>query len=159
MIRIEGEDEAFYARQIVLPFINQIPAEHQNRNLLELLELEKSGILLRAMQAYERLRLNNYVFTKCKQVLPENLEFDNEIIIKSFCATNCRFEQNKKEFTETLHQAYLNFTISKNVPAVSKKEFSEIFNRLYGNKIERKKIRINDASMQGYVGVCLCSVT
>lgn len=55
-------DPAFFRRAIALPFRYTVPFEKQDAQLEEKLALERPAIVYDALQAYYRLRQNNYVF-------------------------------------------------------------------------------------------------
>ena len=61
-IRAIVADQALARRLIILPFQYPIPRSRKNPELLHHLLNERDAILRRAVQAYQVLRANNYVF-------------------------------------------------------------------------------------------------
>jgi len=55
-------DPAFTARIVTVPFRNSVPKEQWDIALLSKLLSERDGIATKAMAAYGRLRMNNYIF-------------------------------------------------------------------------------------------------
>lgn len=60
---LEVNDEALLERIVVIPFAFAIPNEIRNRNLIELLKVERGGIFWKAMTAYRGLVAKNYRFS------------------------------------------------------------------------------------------------
>lgn len=58
----KGHDPAFADRLVVLPFLHSIPRAEWDNRLLDKLKLERDAVASKAMDAYFRLRQNNYVF-------------------------------------------------------------------------------------------------
>lgn len=73
-IRATVADKALARRLMILPFTNPVPKSRQDSYLLDRLLEERPAILERAVQAYYRLRANNYVFTGDDR-------FDNDAIL------------------------------------------------------------------------------
>lgn len=92
-ISIKEDSGSIRNRMLIIPFLNQVPKNQQNPDLLEKLLEEKDYIIKKAMKAYRRLIENNFEFSKCE--LSEellNMTFKNistvssvEEFIKSDC--------------------------------------------------------------------------
>lgn len=153
LLRTEIPDLAFNDRLITIPFRNPIPKEKQDKGLEEKITQELSGIATRAIQAYLRLRNNNFIFPEVE--LPEDFGkvFDYDKVVMSFVGEMCVFERSAKTSTEQLYKMFTEFCQMKKVNFIEKNDFSTRFNSLFGENVTKKKIKFGDSSLQGYIGV------
>lgn len=63
-IRLKQEDEAFYNRLVLIPFMYSVEEADKDYQLLEKLWQERDAIATRAAHAYRKLYKNNYIFAK-----------------------------------------------------------------------------------------------
>lgn len=157
-IRLEKPDEAFTERQVRVPFLYPVPKERQDKRLLSRLRNELSGIAVKAMEAYKRLVINNYVFPEVlKGQLPEGMIYDEEKIMVDFVESFCDFSDvSAKIFTQDIYDAYQTFCMRQKVQAIADiGGFSASFNRIVKERAERKKVNIKGKILQGYVGIKL----
>lgn len=111
---IQGEDPAFYARAVAIPFKHSIPLEAQDHALLEHLNEERAAIIFDAMQAYHSLRARNYIFSGD---FPINAMFRNasgipqgtDELIQDFVLTHCRIESGARVFIDDLFAEFCRF--------------------------------------------------
>lgn len=132
LLRTEKPDEAFFDRQILIPFRYPVPKEHQDKNLEAKMAQELSGIASKAILAYKRLVAANYVFPQCGMHGLDAQGFDFNKIVRSFAKECCEFSENDdiKVSTEALFAAFDNFCASKRFPQMDKNAFSELFIQL-----------------------------
>lgn len=155
-IRTKSLDLAFADRQIAIPFLYPVPKERQDKEMLEKIQTELPGIAVKAIKAYLRLVANNYIFPDANSLIPSKEEISHEQVVSDFITNCCEFSSEARVSTEKLYQEYTSFTMGKNLPALEKGKFSEIFHDLRPN-LELKKIKFEKRALQGYVGVKLKS--
>ncbi|MTK07467.1 MAG: hypothetical protein F8N38_10305 [Hungatella sp.] len=156
-IRTELPDPAFYDRLIVIPFLYPVPKDKQDHRLEEKLVTEASGICLKAMEYYKKLRTRGYVFTEIS--LPEGLDasINYNTVIQKFADCLCELTQNAddKVSSDTLYTTFNKYCSSKNIAPLNLAEFSKKFKELFGGKVEKKKIKLNGSSLNGFTGIKL----
>lgn len=64
-ISLKEDSSSIRNRMLIIPFLNQVPKNQQDSDLLEKLLEEKDYIIKKAMKAYRRLIENNFEFTQC----------------------------------------------------------------------------------------------
>lgn len=154
-LRTGKNDDAFFERQVIVPFSHPVPKEKQDTHLYERLISELPGIAVRAIDAYKRLVGNHYVFPESQKRLPDNLVYDDEKIIEEFIRIRCDFsDAEAKVFTRDVFEAYQAFCLERRVQAMNEiGKFSTAFNGLIGSRAENKKVNIEGKSLQGYMGI------
>ncbi|MDR1769411.1 MAG: DUF5906 domain-containing protein [Hungatella sp.] len=157
LIRTELPDPAFYDRLIVIPFLYPVPKDKQDHRLEEKLVAEASGICLKAMEYYKKLKNRGYVFTEIS--LPEGLDasINYNTVIRKFADGLCELTQNAddKVSSDALYTAFKNYCNSKNIAPLNQAEFSKRFKEIFDDKVEKKKIKLNGSSLNGFTGVKL----
>lgn len=153
LLRTEVPDPAFTDRLITMPFVHQIPKEKQDKCLLEKISCELSGIARKAIPAFKRLKSKNFVFPEIE--IPEDLgkRFDYDKVIMDFAKEVCEFTDEAKIFTENLCNAFEEFCRRKKLGGITKTEFSTRFNRLFSDTVTKRRVRIGNVSLQGFLGV------
>lgn len=66
--QLSDDSRGFARRLLILPFLNVLPAEKQDKHLAKRLNGELSGILNWALEGLQRLQSNNYNFTVSKSM-------------------------------------------------------------------------------------------
>lgn len=153
LLRTEVPDTAFTDRLITIPFRYRIPKERQDKHLLEKISCELTGIICKAIPAFRRLKLNNFVFPSIE--VPEDVgrRFDYDKVILDFAKNACEFTEEAKIFTEDLCHSFETFCSGKKLAGIPKKEFAMRFNRLFSDQVINKKVRIGKVTLQGFIGV------
>lgn len=127
LLLTQNSDPAFYRRAIVVPFLNTIPKEHQDFNLLEKLNNERDAIVYDAIQAYLMLRARHYVFAGDYTL---NAIFGNllptaspsvETMLCQFVRESCVIGDEYDAFVDDLYSA---FTSSFGSGTISYERFS-----------------------------------
>lgn len=160
-ITVSSQDQAFFNRMVVIPFLHSVPREKQIKNMYEILRNEKHAIIHCALNAYRELRNRNYVFSG--KDYPNYLEQDivplltDEGVIQQFfekCC--CTTDTSKFITTENLHNAYTNFCNDNGYTVLAKEQFSKYFKLKFGDQFTPVKRKILDgASVRGYAGLTL----
>ena len=65
-IRLKEDDDAFYNRLVLVPFIYSVDECDKDHNLSKKLWDARHAIVTKAVKAYRRLYENNFVFTQCR---------------------------------------------------------------------------------------------
>ena len=161
-IRATVADKALARRLMVLPFRNPVPKSRQDPYLLNRLLEERPAILERAVQAYYRLRANNYVFEGDDR-------FDNDAILgitdgsavtkdvmEQFVNTCCADAPGQFLSTGQLYGAYRVFCQSKGFSCTEDcQRFSARLHPVLEEKFQatRSKRRVGGIPSNGYLGV------
>ena len=163
-IRATVADKALARRLMVLPFQHPVPKSRQDPYLLDRLLEERPAILERAVQAYYRLRANNYVFEGEDR-------FDNDAILgitdgsavsgdvmEQFVDACCVDAPGQFLSTGQLYEAYRVFCQSKGVSCTEDcQPFSARLRPVLEAKFHttRSKRRVGGVPSNGYLGVQL----
>lgn len=136
-ITIAYKDEQFIERLVVLPFLNSVPPEDQDRELLDKMKDERPAIFNKALKAFKRLRDNNFVFTEVDESKKfvnfpatgnENRSFLSEAI-GQFIEQRCNVTEFKDDFTtiSDLYFAFSDFYMERYNLSIEMDEFSKAF--------------------------------
>lgn len=152
LIRTELPDQAFNDRLITIPFRYPVPKEKQDFNLERKLASEFDGICNKAMKYYINLRDRGYIFTVVDSFDMQNEAFDHTLIIKDFADEHCIFTDDEadKVSTEDLYAAFTNFCYDKDIVLLSKNEFTLRFKKIFLDFVEKKKVKIGKACVNGF---------
>ena len=159
-LQISGADDAFWNRLILLPFSFAIPPEQQDKELLDKLVGESPAIVVKAVEAFKRLRANNYVFpVPCGNVRQIRGVYgyvsDAEMVIK-FVEECCEFAPEFSETTSQLHLASINFCDRYHLlPIADRVQFSRNLHNICGDRIHLSKWKNGKSTVNGYRGIRL----
>lgn len=159
LIRPAYPDSAFAERMITIPFNYPVAKDKQDRQLLDKLLAEKEGICVKAMSYYLRLVQNSYQFTRVDTYSYECKTIDFSKVIRVFAETCCKFTGNDadKVSSNDLYMAFRNFCFSQDLPLIEHNDFSQRFREMFSEKTEKKKIKIDGLSVNGFVRLALAS--
>ena len=145
-LRLKEFDAAFINRVVYIPFMNAIPKEKQDKNILEKMHEELPALFNRAFAAYKRLVENGYMWAGSDRFKPEisivnsGISMDKEQVLKRFINTCCEFEINTIVSTEELKYAYDKYCHEYNHLPIQGDRFSRELSALLPDTIERVKI-------------------
>ena len=136
-ITIAYKDEQFIERLVVLPFLNSVPPEDQDRKLLDKMKDERPAIFNKVLKAFKRLRDNNFIFTEVDENKKfvnfpttgnENRSFLTEAI-EQFIDQCCLITDYKDDFTtiSNLYSAFSDFYMERYNLNIEMDEFSKAF--------------------------------
>ena len=155
-IQLQEEDDAFWERMVLIPFMVSIPKENQNKNLLDDLWAERDGIVSKAMYFARLLIKNNYVFPECQLATKMKNEWSNtdtsEVV--DFIQQCCDFsDYTVKTPTDTLYDAYVKYCALNRVQPKRIEDFSHALRKNY----KLPSIRVKDGIhyLRGYLGIKL----
>lgn len=162
-IRLKEDDDAFYNRLVLIPFINSVDECDKDHDLGKKLWNARHAIVTKAVKAYRRLYENNFVFTQCR--LAEDMidswrNRPSDYRIRLFVDEMC--EINREEITiftptEELFRAYQQFWGAKayEIADDEKINFSKQLHE--GTRLEAKKKRHSGyaSPVHGYCGIKL----
>jgi P4 family phage/plasmid primase-like protien len=155
-LRLKESDAAFINRVVYIPFMNAIPKEKQDKNILEKMHEELPALFNRAFAAYKRLVENGYMWAGSDRFKPEisiansGISMDKEQIIKRFIATCCEFEQNAIVSTEELRYVYDKYCHQVNHLPIAGDRFSRELSAILPDTVKRIKI---GNQRRGYQGI------
>lgn len=154
MISSVTYDPAFFDRMVVIPFLHQVPKEHQDHTLEEKLCSEAEGICQKALKYYCVLLDQKYRFVRVEMREPD-VGLDYEAIIGKFAGERCLFTKNTKDRLSTVEvfNAFDQFCFSLSIPSITCADFSRKFAKMFSDKVEKKKMRVNGESVNGYSGI------
>ena len=132
---LKSPDEAFWQRLEFIPFMKSVPKEEQNRNLLDELWEERTGIVQQGVLGARRLLANNYQFSACKRA--ENMvrkwaqtdDYYALDFVRDCCVTG---DPNWSSGSSALHQAYCRYCLDRDLSPTSLTTFSRILNEHSG---------------------------
>ena len=160
-LRLSSPDDAFLNRVLLVPFRHAVPKSQQDPTLFEKLTQERSGILYHALTAYHEVAQSQgaYVFagddyfTFDTQVGETHLRIPESVqaFVKHYCIAADNFTP-----TEVLYSAYLKVSGHEGFAPISDAAaFSRQLSLICGDRIVRKKQRINGIPTNGYCGIAL----
>src|SRR5699024_219497 len=104
-------------RLLILPFNKSIPVEQQDKGLSKALERELSGILNWSLSGFERLVLNNYVFTESSEMLSaKNRYIGNANPVESFIEAHIIQDIGNRLYSSEVLTKYINWMQTQGLP-------------------------------------------
>lgn len=158
-IRLKYDDEAFYRRMILIPFINSVTEKDKDYELPEKLWRERDAIATKAAYAYSRLLENNFVFQKSEladRMINEWREVDNDDLLKSFFNERCKLVDGDSFIpTDVIFCQYKTFCMMKGKDNIMLDigQFSRKFHALYNLKMDKRRVPGYKSSVNGYLGL------
>lgn len=125
------DNTAFFNRLVIIPFLNQVPIEYQDRDLINKLKKEKNIIFMWALSGLERYISNGYRFSNCK-ISRKYLDMyiNKESIIERFINERIRFSEQLNEnvyiFKSDLENEFERYCIDQVDPNLQKKYNREL---------------------------------
>lgn len=156
-ISAENVDPFLYKRMIVIPFMNSVPIEQQDMNLIHKILSEKDIIASKAFYVFQNLQRKNFKFSGDEaffQQMAETITGQYSSDPLTLFSTNfCEFKDNAYTSTIDLFTAFqYNFPFSayNNISA-----FSRAFKELNSHRIDFCRKRIDNSNNRGFKGVIL----
>ncbi|WP_071396612.1 phage/plasmid primase, P4 family [Bacillus tuaregi] len=118
--------DAFYRRIILIPFVNQVPSDQIDSNLIQKLKKEKDGIVQWALQGLYRLLKNDFKFSRsvvADQIL-DQYKMNNDSVLwfmKNYCELN--FET--RCYSQDLYNAYKSQCKMNGLQAKTQPQFND----------------------------------
>lgn len=155
-----GEGSAFFSRLIIIPYMNSIPPEEQNKNLIQDLIEESNYIICRSLEALSRLRKKNYEFTSCKatEKLKKNY-IESQCSVIEFVNNECILSDDYKTHTEVLYKHYKDFCLSNGYGKSDIESLTRFSNIIANNfNLKKKKWRRDNENREkspknGFIGI------
>ncbi len=162
-IRTKEEDEAFYRRLVLIPFLYSVPDEDKDYQLLDKLWMERNAIATKAAHAYRRLCENNFVFHHsdlAEEMLSAWKGEEKQTLLYDFGREKCHFcPEDVGIFTPTeeLFQTYQEYCFEKGriIDDSEKSMFSRQFAKRFDVKKGKKRVAGYESPVNGYYGVML----
>lgn len=151
-------DEAFANRIVYLPFINAVPPENRDPNLLSKLISEKDAIVSTALQYLPELIRNNFTFAgeaETQTMLATYSATANVSamdILRKFLSDNLVCAEEFFTATEDIRQAFMTETGIVIDTSNFGKLLKTVLNGLYPNA-EEKRITTHGVKNRGYNGI------
>ena len=155
-LQVRDPDPAFASRMVLIPFDRPIPAEQQDKTLLDRLKAESVGIVMASLQAYKRLRAQNYVFSgeRFVQAVPSGIGGTD--MLQNYLRECCHFSPESYCFTADLFHAYNEYCVQHGAaPEYDMVVFSRNLATACQGRITRKKKRLYGENRNGYEGISL----
>lgn len=160
-IKLKAQDEAFYKRMIVIPFLNSVDEKNRDYDLESKLWDERDAILTKAANAYGELCANNFVFQHC-QIAEDMVSSwqgkDKNALLYRFWGDRCSFSEEAKErFIPTdkvfkVYQAYCE-SYGETVPDSELRNFSREFTQTFNLPKGKRRVTGYKSSVNGYEGL------
>lgn len=157
-IRLKEDDEAFWRRMILIPFIYSIPKEYQNTNLLEDLWAERDGIVSRAIDAVKPVIDNHYEFPKCKlsEYIKTQWRWYEIADVLNFVRECCDLtDLSVRATVSELYKAYCDYCNENDLYEKDVKGFSQVLKNHFN--LKPFKGEYNSHNLRGYKGIKLKS--
>lgn len=158
-IKLKYDDEAFYRRMILIPFINSVAERDKDYDLLKKLWRERDAIATKAALAYSRLLENNFVFQKSEladKMANEWREVDDADLLKSFFNERCKLVDGESFIpTDVIFCQYKAFCTmnGKDNIMLDIGQFSKKFHALYNLKMDKRRVPGYKSPVNGYLGL------
>ncbi|MCD7778960.1 MAG: hypothetical protein LUH47_10795, partial [Clostridiales bacterium] len=161
------DDEAFWDRMVIVPFLHNIPRAVANTELFEVLTSEKDDIISYCLDAATELIENNYVFDHCQAAVEmkelwRNGAVDTVGSIEKFANTCIDFTENSSDFiyTKTLYGLYEEFCRQIELPKASYNDLREWFiksgciaKRSHNSRSENAKASLYGIKIKGGISI------
>ena len=160
-IFIDNHDEAFWKRLKVIPCMNSIPPEAQDKKLAKKLWKERNAVVAELLWAAHNLIKNKYIFTPCEEAdkIVNKWRYNKVSSVTSFINNCCTISHNPdvKTHTSDMYEAYKQYCEENNHDeTVSLRTFSGILRSLYDLETKRWHDDENHF-LRGYEGIELNS--
>ena len=111
-LRLKEYDAAFVNRVVYIPFLNPIPKEKQDKDILGKMQMELPALFNHAFKAYQRLVANGYAWAGAERFKPKifitssSTSIDKERVLNRFVAACCVLDESAITPTADLQVAY-----------------------------------------------------
>lgn len=164
-LRTRDSDPAFFRRAVTIPFRFSVEKGQQDRNLKAHILAERNAIIYRAVQAYDRLRKNNYQFSgdfQPNEVVAGQSDAPNSLTneLYLFCQQRCTASAEAFIPTAALYDAFctcVQTTWPGGIRSFSDEVFG-ILNTLFPQLVHRDRKRPKGTSLnaeRGFSGIQL----
>lgn len=162
-IRLKEDDEAFYRRLVLIPFIYSIDDENKDYQLAEKIWNERHAIATKAAHAYGDLCKNNFVFQKSElanDMIQSWRQGFGSSLLEQFWQDRCYYsagDENSFLPTEELFKAYQTYCEERGeyVEDGEKASFSRKFSNSFRVQKKKKRVEGYASPVHGYVGLQL----
>lgn len=159
-IKLKTRDKAFARRLLLIPFRYPVPDHRKDRDLLNKLKAERSGILHLALCAYQNVVARGYTFSGEARFgfTADQIELETAPVnaVAVFSAQYCEVDAEYFTPTEELHLAYLQMcTRCGFLPIADRAAFSRALNSHLKGTVTLEKRRIDGIPTNGFQGLKL----
>lgn len=127
LVSSKEDPKSIRNRILIVPFMNTVPAEERNENLLQELLLEKDYIIKKGLSAYRKLVDNNFVFptcSACEELLNKSFGVVNTAAIDSFLKSDyCLLGDEYISRGDEIYSVFLDFCMNNNYPVIPRNSF------------------------------------
>ena len=127
LVSSKEDPKSIRNRILIVPFMNTVPAEERNENLLQELLLEKDYIIKKGLSAYRKLLGNNFVFptcSACEELLNKSFGVVNTAAIDSFLKSDyCLLGDEYISRGDEIYSVFLDFCLNNNYPVIPRNSF------------------------------------
>ena len=156
-LRIKSDDEAFYQRLVLIPFIFSVKENFRDYDLLDKLWKERHAIATKAAMYCHHLYENNLVFTKSKiaeKMISEWRGSSKNDFLQEFFDENYCISTDDEEFipTDIVFRQYIKYLSKKGIvlSESAKAQFSKKFLHTFGLAPAKKRYAGYDSPVNGY---------
>jgi putative DNA primase/helicase len=149
--------EGFYRRLIIIRFLQAVPEERRDPNLLDKIREEADGIFLYALEGLHRLMANQYRFGVTQTNLDDLQRYreDNDSVL-SFVRDRCMLDADKAVWSSEIYAAYKGYCEEEGMRPCGHNNFTQRVKLACpgvmsghdstGNRRILKGIRLNDST-------------
>lgn len=162
-IRLRQEDDAFYRRLLLIPFISSVEDSDKDYHLAERIWEERDAIATKAAHAYRKLYQNNYMFEESQladSMLDEWRCTGENAMMKQFF--NYYFEVDQDDHaafmpTDLIFKAYQEYCSKngENILESDKPFFSKKFRNVFPFQSAKRRVAGYNSPVNGYLGIRL----
>ena len=166
-LRTRDSDPAFFRRAVTIPFRFSVEKGQQDRNLKAHILAERDAIIYRAVQAYDRLRQNNYQFSgdfQPNEVVAGQSDAPNSLTneLYLFCQQRCTASAEAFIPTVALYDAFCT-CVQTTWPGGIRSFSDEVFRvlsmlfpqQVYRDRKRPKGAKASQSAERGFAGVTL----
>ncbi len=156
-VTIKGEDDAFWDRLILVPFLHSVPKELQNDYLIDELWEEREAIVSMALSAVSNVTQKNITFSPCAaadEIIETWRDGMTDNVIR-YIKNRCIFDESARTHSAVLYQYYIDWCFDHAEIPKSENYFSRILVskfRLTGFRWKND----NGELLRGFKGIRLC---
>lgn len=168
VLHLNSLDAAFSRRMLLLPFQYPIPKHRQDPHLLQKLREERSGILYKALRAFQVVAARHYVFTgddtynmyaMAQFCQPAESTIDIAHGVSQFAKDRCCEQVDGFVPSAVLYQYYVAYCQGNGWPFLGNSQtfstqFGQVIRQAFPNVVNTKR-RVNGDSANGYKGLLL----
>lgn len=142
-------------RMAIIPFSKTFLPNEQDKDLIDKLKMEMDGILMFALEGLKRLGKHGH-FSQSTAIDDMVKEFSkSNNIVASFFDECVDFASDSYERVQTVYDEFRTFCVSYGYKTMDMGSFGKEVQRLFKDKVEKSRKRLNGGQINCYMGIRL----